>query len=113
MVCIIAWSGACSLIIFGGLRLLNLLRIDKETEFSGNDLEKHGEAAYPADAWVEAQYNRRLSLQGDATPPPNMSGTHNNRTVKLANYNNAFEMLPEELANRLAMANGNETNGTK
>jgi hypothetical protein len=27
-----------------------------QTEFKGMDLTEHGEAAYPADAWVELQY---------------------------------------------------------
>ena len=34
----------------------------------GMDLLKHGESAYPADAWVELQYRDDVSL----TLPPNM-----------------------------------------
>ena len=37
---------------------MQLLRIHRDVEFTGNDLPKHGEAAYPADAWVEMQYNK-------------------------------------------------------
>ena len=51
-----AWTTVWSFLLFGMLRLLKLLRIDRETEFRGNDLLKHGESAYPADAWVELQY---------------------------------------------------------
>ena len=75
-----AWCGGCSLVIFGGLRLAGLLRVDEETEYSGNDIPKHGESAYPADAWVEMQYNKNIKEGGSALPPI-MSGTHVNRTV--------------------------------
>ena len=33
-----------------------MLRVEMEHEFKGMDLLKHGESAYPADAWVEQQY---------------------------------------------------------
>ena len=53
--------------------------MDKETEYSGNDIPKHGESAYPADAWVEMQYNKNIK-EGTAHLPPQMSGNHVNRT---------------------------------
>ena len=46
-----------SLLIFVPLKMMNLLRIDKQAEFRGQDNTKHGEAAYPAEAWVEMQYH--------------------------------------------------------
>ena len=52
---IAVWSVFWSVIIFGGLKHLKLLRIDHETEKLGNDGVKHGESAYPMDAWVLAQ----------------------------------------------------------
>ena len=52
LLAIFAWSGFWSMVIFGGLKVLNILRIDRDTEFRGNDTVKHGEAAYPVDAWV-------------------------------------------------------------
>ena len=52
LLAIFAWSGFWSMVIFGGLKALNILRIDRDTEFRGNDTVKHGEAAYPVDAWV-------------------------------------------------------------
>ena len=54
--------------MFGGLSLIKKLRIDRETEFKGNDLIKHGEAAYPRDAWVEMQYSMKNA-------PPKASGS--------------------------------------
>ena len=42
--------------MFYPLMKFNLLRINAQTEFKGMDLTEHGEAAYPADAWVELQY---------------------------------------------------------
>ena len=55
VVAIIVWSFVLSLIIFLPLKLFGKYRVDKETEFKGNDLIKHGESAYPRDAWVEMQ----------------------------------------------------------
>jgi Amt family ammonium transporter len=54
------WSILWSVIIFGGLKKLKLLRIDHETERLGNDGVKHGESAYPMDAWVLAQVKDSL-----------------------------------------------------
>ena len=63
------------------------MRIDEETEYSGNDIPKHGESAYPADAWVEMQYNKNLKeTESGATVPPNMSGTHSNRMVNTVSH---------------------------
>ena len=80
--------------------MAGLLRVDPETEESGNDIPKHGESAYPADAWVEMQYRKNIKEGGGATGmPPNMSG----------HSNGAFEMgIPEmdKAANNLSNANG-------
>ena len=53
MVSIFFWSAGWSVLIFGGLKWVGMLRIDRDTEFRGNDTVKHGEAAYPVDAWVK------------------------------------------------------------
>ena len=53
---ITAWSAIWCIIIFFPLNYFELYRIDRETEFRGNDEIKHGESAYPAEAWVEMQY---------------------------------------------------------
>jgi len=53
---ITAWSGGISAIIFYLLKLNNKLRLPEEVEVKGCDLIKHGEAAYPAEAWQELQY---------------------------------------------------------
>jgi len=97
--CIILWAGVWSTLMFGGLKMLKKLRIDRETEFKGNDQIKHGESAYPRDAWVEMQYQMKNEKhKGDKNQanadalPPNMQGTSNDGDEK--NYNNAFEMMP-------------------
>jgi Amt family ammonium transporter len=42
----IAWSGVGSLLVWGALRALGLLRVSKEIEVEGLDLAQHGEVAY-------------------------------------------------------------------
>ena len=44
--------------IFGSLYYYDLLRINKDTEYSGCDIPQTGEAAYPASAWKENQYDQ-------------------------------------------------------
>ena len=76
------------------------------------------------------QYNKNLKeAELGATVPPNMSGTHTNRTANTvsnhhnltppslmndhlsqAHYNNAFEMLPEDKANNLAREVADQVN---
>ena len=38
-------------------RYFGYLRVDSETEDSGNDAPHHGETAYPVSAWIEEQYD--------------------------------------------------------
>jgi len=65
-------------------------------------LIKHGESAYPADAWVEYQYSNRKTSQGGL--PANMggnigaemsaSGKIEKKDENSKDYNNPFEMMP-------------------
>ena len=50
------WSFVWSCAIFIPLNCMKIYRINQTLELSGNDLDKHGEVAYPAQAWVETQY---------------------------------------------------------
>jgi len=59
-IAIIVWSTVLSLLIFAPLKYLGKYRIDRETEFKGNDSVKHGESAYPRDAWVELQVSSHI-----------------------------------------------------
>jgi len=65
---ITAWSAVFSCILFYVLKLNNLLRVSREVELQGLDIVKHGEAAYPAEAWREIQYGH----DGDESLPPVM-----------------------------------------
>ncbi|WP_396273810.1 ammonium transporter, partial [Hyphomonas sp.] len=42
----LVWSGVGSLIVFGALKVLGLLRVKEEEEQEGLDITSHGEAAY-------------------------------------------------------------------
>merc|ERR1712079_923164 len=97
------------------LKKVKMLRVEAAHEFKGMDMLKHGESAYPADAWVEQQYMKEDALSGgdELTPdggtgngsstsgaggkgggrskdglPPNM------RFSRAASYNNPHEMFP-------------------
>lgn len=89
---ITAWSALWSVIIFGSLKYFKLLRIDRDTEFRGNDLVKHGESAYPVDAWVELQYEKK-SRKTSHMVAPNMQGSAS-RGSENKGFNDAFEMVP-------------------
>ena len=56
---ITAWSAVISSILFYILKLNNKLRVSRKIELQGLDLAKHGESAYPAEAWRELQYSVR------------------------------------------------------
>ena len=86
--------------------MAGLLRVDLETEESGNDMPKHGESAYPADAWVEMQYKKNVKERErrNSHLPPHMSGLPAN-TVNavsvLKSYRSAFHLSQEhDLYNR-------------
>ena len=74
---ILAWSMFWAALLFGGLAWMGWLRVSTDMEVQGMDLVKHGEAAYPAGAWVEGQYNNSNSAQDKVEGPavnPVMSG---------------------------------------
>ena len=60
---ITAWSAAISSLIFFTLKLNNKLRLPREVEMAGCDIIKHGEAAYPAEAWSEDQYGQSQQVR--------------------------------------------------
>ncbi|XP_037783637.1 putative ammonium transporter 1 [Penaeus monodon] len=69
---IVCWSGGLSLAVFGALKRSGNLRVSLAVEVRGLDLVKHGEAAYPSEAWEESQYFCHISSGSDhrARPPP-------------------------------------------
>ena len=103
-IAILAWSIFWSALLFGSLKYMKMLRVSTEMEFKGMDLVKHGEAAYPAGAWVEYQYNKtEKGKDGEATTNPCMSGggviagtmTMDGAKTNIDGevYNNPFEMV--------------------
>ena len=52
---ITAWAASVSSLIFFTLNLNNKLRLPREVELAGCDVIKHGEAAYPAEAYTQAE----------------------------------------------------------
>lgn len=91
-VCIITWSAFWSALMFFPLSYFRVFRIGRDMEFRGVDIVKHGEAAYPAEAWVEIQYNNtKLGTSGSV--PAHMGGGGRESSEA---YNNPFEMMPAQ-----------------
>jgi len=88
---IVVWSGFWCIVIFGILYATKLLRIDRDIEFQGMDAVKHGEPAYPAEAWVELQYAKKNS-KAEGGNGPMMQGAGGAGASK--GYNDPFEMMP-------------------
>jgi len=91
VVAIFAWSAVWSCVIFGTLKYFKLLRIDRDTEFRGCDVVKHGEPAYPVNAWAELQYDQKKKSNANA---PMFKGTMDAGKDGGAHYNDAFQMVP-------------------
>ena len=69
-----AWAVLWSTCIFGGLKYFHILRVSAGDEEDGMDVIKHGESAYPANAWLEYQYARNQGGYVDKEMfPANMS----------------------------------------
>ena len=107
-IAILVWSMFWSTLLFGALKYFKMLRVSTEMEFKGMDLVKHGEAAYPAGAWVEYQYNKtEKGKGGEATTNPCMSGggviagtmTMDGAKTNIDGevYNNPFEMVRRDI----------------
>jgi len=92
LLAITAWSLVWSILIFGTLKYFDLLRVDTDTEFKGCDLVKHGESAYPVDAWVELQYEKKSRKTSNNAAPMMMGASSRGKDNK--GYNDAFEMVP-------------------
>eukprot|EP00092_Neocalanus_flemingeri_P022203 GFUD01024082.1.p1 GENE.GFUD01024082.1~~GFUD01024082.1.p1 ORF type:complete len:366 (+),score=103.38 GFUD01024082.1:1-1098(+) len=82
---ITAWSGTVSAIIFYVLKLNKVLRVSRELELQGLDMIKHGEAAYPAEAWREIQYQGN-----DSSLPPHMTAEPSKKKLE---KQESYEMM--------------------
>eukprot|EP00092_Neocalanus_flemingeri_P008906 GFUD01009581.1.p1 GENE.GFUD01009581.1~~GFUD01009581.1.p1 ORF type:complete len:704 (+),score=140.44 GFUD01009581.1:39-2150(+) len=82
---ITAWAGTISTIIFYVLKLTKVLRVSREVELQGLDMIKHGEAAYPAEAWREIQY-----LGDDSSLPPHMTAEPSKKKLE---KQESYEMM--------------------
>jgi len=130
-VVILLWSVSWSTALFGTLKYFKMLRVSTEMEFKGMDLVKHGEAAYPAGAWVEYQYNNNSNDRKQSSINPVMSGSNigaelaidgSRKKSEQAAYNDPFEMVPTtgKLMNQMSRTfmfattaqngNGNDSN---
>lgn len=59
---IIAWSAFFSILIFGGLRLLGVLRVSQEIEEKGLDIPKHNEPAYPVESYGHGHIEKLIQF---------------------------------------------------
>merc|ERR1719508_146444 len=88
---ITAWSAIVSSVMFYILKLNKKLRVSREIEFQGLDLVKHGEAAYPAEAWREVQYGDDGELGQSLPPNMNLRSSNPNTEFEEKEY---YEMKP-------------------
>jgi len=58
---ITAWSASISSLLFYTLKLNNVLRLPREVELAGCDIIKHGEAAYPPDAYITPDVKKEVA----------------------------------------------------
>jgi len=102
------WSTLWSVMIFGTLYFFKLLRVSAELEQTGMDIQKHGEAAYPAQAWIEDQYRKRQQSMYDRKPV-HMQGpgfeTPNNNTSKADSENLELGFVSNEKQNNSGIDN--------
>ena len=47
MACIVAWNAGTSIVLFGSLHMVGVLRVKQDVEEMGLDADKHDETAYP------------------------------------------------------------------
>ena len=85
-VAIASWAMLWSGIIFGSMRLLDVLRVSDSDEYIGADVIKHGESAYPVNAWVEYQYTKTNKIRNMIGTQINIMGM--NASAPAANDNN-------------------------
>ena len=50
---IVSWAIFWSTLVFGLMHVCKVLRVSSSVEMNGMDVLKHGEAAYPANAWLD------------------------------------------------------------
>nr|KAG5700295.1 hypothetical protein BaRGS_002641 [Batillaria attramentaria] len=59
---IIAWTGVLSLLLFGVMKLLRILRVPEDIERKGLDIPKHGEPAYPLESYGHGHIERVMRI---------------------------------------------------
>ena len=73
---IIAWTSAWSCLVFASLKWFEVLRVEDYYEHFGLDLTHHGESAYPADAWIEIQYQSNQQTDARRIGPMESQVSH-------------------------------------
>ncbi|XP_052799363.1 putative ammonium transporter 1 [Mya arenaria] len=84
---IFSWAAVLSLIMFFSLKKLNIFRVPFEYEVKGLDIPKHGETAYPAEAYGHGWGEKGDALMGLMKEAANASiktvvSKHTNVTIK-------------------------------
>ncbi|XP_013379842.1 putative ammonium transporter 1 isoform X2 [Lingula anatina] len=63
-VAIVGWTAVICLVLFGILKLCKVLRVNEDIEIKGLDIPKHGEPAYPSEAWGDGWNSGHLTMHG-------------------------------------------------
>jgi len=84
-VAIVAWTAAICAPMFLILKALKALRVDPDIELKGLDIPKHGEPAYPAEAWGDGwgDFLKYSSNGLGASTPPRNGKPYTNQALDM------------------------------
>lgn len=92
LLAITAWAAVTSLLLFGILKLLKVLRVPEDIEIRGLDIPKHNEPAYPVEAYGHGHIEKILQILDRAGPVKVTQGFEKVDGVD----NTAFQDIPDE-----------------
>ncbi|XP_012937656.1 putative ammonium transporter 1 [Aplysia californica] len=105
---IIAWTGGLCIIMFGLLRLGNILRVSPELERKGLDIPKHGEPAYPLESYGHGYLEKIMTILENGQLSASNLGCESGRQ---ANGWNSYESAEVHAMKVIGLARVEQENG--